>query len=51
MTQLFFNNLLFITQLLKMEQIYTLLCSFTLFILDFWMFNVYNSSEMKNEQF
>jgi len=32
-TQSFFNNLLFTTQLFKMEQIYTLLCSFTLFIL------------------
>jgi len=32
--QLFFNNLFFTTQLLKMEQIYTLFCSFTLFILD-----------------
>jgi len=33
-TQPFFNNLLFTTQLFEMEQIYTLLCSFTLFILD-----------------
>jgi len=42
--QLFCNNLLFTTQLLKMEQIYTLFYSFTLFILDCWMFNVINSS-------
>jgi len=27
-----------------MEQIYTLLCSFALFILDSWMFNVINCS-------
>jgi len=33
-TQPFCNNLLFTTQLFVMEQIYTLLCSFTLFILD-----------------
>jgi len=33
-TQLFFNNLLFTTQLFKMEQIYTLFWSFALFILD-----------------
>jgi len=33
-TQLFFNSLLFTTQLFKMEQIYTLFCPFTLFILD-----------------
>ena len=33
-TQPFFNNLLFTTQLFKMTQIYALLCSFTLFILD-----------------
>jgi len=32
---LFFTNLLFTTQLFKMEQIYTLFCSITLFILDF----------------
>jgi len=33
-TKLFFKNLLFTTQLFKMERIYTLLCSFALFILD-----------------
>jgi len=33
-TQPFFNNLFFTAQLFKMEQIYTLLCSFTLFIID-----------------
>jgi len=33
-TQLFFNNLLFTTQQFKMEQIYALFCSFTLFIRD-----------------
>jgi len=33
-TQRFCNNLLFTTQLFKIEQIYTLLYSFTLFILD-----------------
>jgi len=33
-TQPFFNNLLFTTQLFEMEQIYILLCSFTLFLLD-----------------
>jgi len=33
MTQPYFSSLLFTTQL-KMKQIYTLLCSFTLFILD-----------------
>jgi len=33
-TQPFFNKLTFIIQLLKMEQIYTLLCSFTLSIFD-----------------
>jgi len=33
-TQPFFNNSLFIAHLFKMEQIYTLFCSFTLFILD-----------------
>jgi len=33
-TQLFFNNLLFTTPLFKMEQIYTLFCSFALFVLD-----------------
>jgi len=33
-TQPFFDNLLFTTQLFKMEQVYTLLRSFTLFILD-----------------
>jgi len=33
-TQSFGNNLLFTTQRFKMEQIYALLCSFTLFILD-----------------
>jgi len=32
-TQPFLNSLLFITEL-KMKQIYTLFCSFTLFILD-----------------
>jgi len=32
--QPFFNDLLFTTQLYNMEQIYTFLCSFTLFILD-----------------
>jgi len=33
-TQPFFNNdLLFTTQMFKMEQIYTFFCSFTLFIL------------------
>ena len=31
-----------------MEQIYTLFCSFTSFILDSWMFNAINSSLMKN---
>jgi len=31
-----------------MEQIYTLFCSSTLFNLDSWMFNVINSSVMKN---
>ena len=31
-----------------MKQIYTLFCSFTLFILDFSMFNVINSSKKKN---
>ena len=34
MMQPFLNNLLFTTQLFKMEQIYTLFCSFTLFIFD-----------------
>jgi len=29
-TQPFFNNLLLTTQLFEMEQIYTLLCSFTI---------------------
>jgi len=43
-TQPFFNNSVFTTQLFKMEQIYTLFCSFTLFILDFWTFNLINSS-------
>jgi len=33
-TQPFFNNLFCTTQQFKMEQIYTLFCSFTLFILD-----------------
>jgi len=33
--QPFFNDLLFTTQLFKMEQIYASFCSFTLFILDF----------------
>jgi len=33
-TQTFLNPLLFFAQGLKMEQVYTLLCSFTLFILD-----------------
>jgi len=33
-TQPFFNNLLFTTQLFKMEEIYAFLCSFALFILD-----------------
>jgi len=37
-TKLFFKNLLFTTQLFKMERIYTLLCSFALFILDSWIF-------------
>jgi len=32
-TQPFFNKFIFITKLLKMEQIYTLLCPFALFIL------------------
>jgi len=32
-TQPFFNNLRFTTQLFKMEQIYTFLCSFTLLYL------------------
>jgi len=41
-----FNNL-FTTEL-KMKQIYTLFCSFTLFILDSSMFNVINSSKMNN---
>ena len=31
-----------------MKQIYTLFSSFTLFILDSWMFNAINSSKMKN---
>jgi len=43
-TQRFCNNLLFTTQLFKIEQIYTLLYSFTLFILDSWMFSVINNS-------
>jgi len=33
-TQPFLNSLLFTTQLFKMEQIYTVFCSFTSFILD-----------------
>jgi len=33
-TPLFFNMLLFTTQQFKMEQIYTLFCSFTLFVFD-----------------
>jgi len=32
----------------KMKQIYTLFCSFTLFILDSWMFSAINSSTMNN---
>ena len=47
MTQPYFSSLLFTTQL-KMKQIYTLLCSFTLFILDSWMYNVINSSKMNS---
>ena len=47
-TQPFLVNLLFTRQLFKMEQIYTLFFSFTLFILDYWMFNVINSSLMKS---
>ena len=46
-TQFFFNNLLFTTQLFKMEQIYTLFCSCTLFILDSWIFKLINSSPIK----
>jgi len=33
-----------------MEQISTKLYSFTLFILDSWMFNVINSSEINNHK-
>jgi len=43
-TQPFCNNLFFTAQLFKMEQIYTLLCSFTLFMIDFSMLNKMNSS-------
>jgi len=50
--QLFLNSLLFTTQMkmLKMKQTCTLFCSFTLFILDPWMFNVINSSKMNNSK-
>jgi len=44
--QLFFDNLLFTTQLFSMEQIYTF-CSFTLFTFDSLMFNIINNSLMK----
>jgi len=49
-TQAFLNSLLFATQLkmLKMKQICTLFCSFTLFILDWLMLNVINISKMNN---
>ena len=41
------NSLLCTTEL-KMKQISTLFCSYTLFILESWMFNVINSSKMNN---
>jgi len=43
-TQPFFNNLYFTAELFKMEQIHTLLCSFTLCIIDSSMFNKIKSS-------
>jgi len=49
-TQPFLNSVLFTTQLkmLKLKQIYTLFCSFTLFVLGSWMSNVINSSKVNN---
>ena len=41
-----FNKLC--TTELKIKQMYTLFCSFTLFIFYSWMFNVINSSKMNN---
>jgi len=42
------DNLLFTKQLFKMEQIYTLLYSFTLLTFDSCMFNVISSSNMNS---
>ena len=47
-TQLFLISLLFTTHQFKMEQIYTIFCLITLFNLDSWIFNVINSSIIKN---
>jgi len=50
MTQPFLNSLLFAAQLLKVEQMYTLFCSFTLFILNSWKINVFNSSKTNSSK-
>ena len=47
-TQPFLSSLLFTTELFKMEQIYIFFCYMALPILDFWIFNVINSSNMNN---